>query len=203
MKIAAKIISVLFHPIWMPLFGFWAVMYGDTYAATMHQKIKWLIIVLMALVTVLLPLTSVPLLINFKKIRSIDLDNKNERIIPLMISLLSYLFAIYAFRHLNIRLPYLLLGFLVGAGFTNLFLLVINFWWKISVHMAGIGGMLALLFVVSWVEASLSPWYFVALVGLSGWVASSRLLLNAHTLAQVLAGAALGFGTVLGVMLLF
>lgn len=203
MKIAAKVISTLFHPIWMPAVGFYAIMYGETYVSALHEKIKLLIMAIMVLITIMLPLTSIPLLYNFKRIKSVEMDRRNERIIPMMISLLSYLFVLYAFQYMKIRLPILLLSFLIGVGFTNLMLLVINIWWKISVHMAGVGGMLALLFVVSWFQGFFSPWFFLLALGLSGWVASARLFLGAHNWAQVLGGISLGFLAVTATMLWF
>lgn len=63
--------------------------------------------------------------------------------------------------------------------------LTVTHWWKVSIHCAVAGGLLAVLGVIY------GPWWLagVPVVGLIAW---SRVALDDHTVAQTLTGAVLG-----------
>lgn len=63
-------------------------------------------------------------------------------------------------------------------------IMLITRWWKISTHAFGITGPFAVMFVLF----GLAPLPYVAIVPLVWW---ARVYLRAHTVAQVVAGAAL------------
>jgi membrane-associated phospholipid phosphatase len=83
--------------------------------------------------------------------------------------------------------------FFAGGALACLISTIVNFWWKISAHMAGIGGLLALLWQIDAMELEIisRPWmvaYILIAIILSGLLGSARLLLKRHTLPQVIAG---------------
>jgi membrane-associated phospholipid phosphatase len=79
--------------------------------------------------------------------------------------------------------------------------LIISMFWKISIHMAGIGGITALIIILSVVyRTDMTLLLCIALL-LSGIIASIRLALKAHSPAQLLAGYIVGIMTV-GVFLI-
>jgi membrane-associated phospholipid phosphatase len=72
--------------------------------------------------------------------------------------------------------------------------IVVTFWWKISAHMFGVGGLMGGVMAVSHYVEHVNPHYLImALFLISGLVGSSRLLLKKHTPAQVYTGFLLGF----------
>ena len=81
---------------------------------------------------------------------------------------------------------------LLAASALVLVIVVINLFWKISAHGAGIGGAIGLLFAYRglFLENSLIMLGF--LVVLMGVVGFSRLYLGAHSLSQYLSGTLLG-----------
>jgi len=81
--------------------------------------------------------------------------------------------------------PPLLVWLLAGEVLLVLACLVISKFWKISMHSAVVSGTVAALVIV------LGPWALLAgvAVALVSW---SRVVLRDHTVAQVIAGAALG-----------
>ena len=95
--------------------------------------------------------------------------------------------------------------FMVGSAVTVLLLALINLKWKISAHMAGIGGVVALIYQihVQGLSAFDLLWFLCVSVIVAGLLGSSRMILRRHDMWQVLAGAALGFLCVSLTMSLF
>ena len=98
----------------------------------------------------------------------------------------------------HIHSPRWFIMFALGGALTCLVVLVVNRWWKISAHAAGIGGVVALIYQihVQCLSAFNLLWVFIATILLAGILGTSRLLLKRHTVLQVLAGFAVGFACV-------
>lgn len=89
-----------------------------------------------------------------------------------------------------------MIAFAVGATIAAIITCIVNIWWKISGHCTGMGGLIALSFIITagGIHApEINPMLlFSVIVLLTGIVGSSRLILNRHTLRQVIAGTANG-----------
>ena len=113
-----------------------------------------------------------------------DIPDKGDRTWLLILVIISY--GIGATAFFLLQAPWLLTGLMICYCTNTIIVLVINLWWKISVHAMGIAGpMAAVLFAVG-LPALL-------LLGFLLPVMWSRVYLRRHTLCQVIAGAVLGF----------
>jgi len=85
--------------------------------------------------------------------------------------------------------------FMVGSAITVVMMAMINLKWKISAHMAGIGGIVALVYQlhVQGLSAFDLLWLLCLTVMVAGALGSARLALKRHDLWQVLAGFSVGF----------
>ena len=85
--------------------------------------------------------------------------------------------------------------FMAGSALTVLIMALINLKWKISAHMAGIGGVVALVYQihVQGLSAFNLMWLLCITVVIAGALGSARMALRRHNLLQVLAGAVTGF----------
>ena len=85
-----------------------------------------------------------------------------------------------------------------GAALTALVLMLVNLKWKISAHLAGIGGVVALLYQihVQGLEAFNLFWVICAAIFVAGMLGSSRIILGRHTFPQVAAGFFVGYASV-------
>ena len=85
--------------------------------------------------------------------------------------------------------------FMVGSAVTVLIMALINLKWKISAHMAGIGGVVALVYQihVQGLSAFDLFWMLCITIMVAGLLGSARLVLNRHDAWQVLAGVVVGF----------
>ena len=85
------------------------------------------------------------------------------------------------------------LSLLMGACVALLFSLCINFFWKISAHTLGIGGLLGGIMGVARIHLINPYWGFIIILLAAGLVGTSRIFLKRHTPMQVYAGFCLGF----------
>jgi membrane-associated phospholipid phosphatase len=92
--------------------------------------------------------------------------------------------------------PIALIAMAWGYTFAAAAIMIITRWWKISTHAFGITGPFAAMYMLF----GLAPIPYAIVVPLVWW---ARVYLRAHTLAQVLGGAALGIISTVAVFRLF
>ncbi|MCR5887945.1 hypothetical protein LRS06_09165 [Hymenobacter sp. J193] len=149
------------------------------------------------------PALGTAVLYAFGRVSSLQLGERRQRYGPLLLASLSFGGAAYLVPQLagaHSLLALLLAGMALAVTLT----FIITFWWKISAHGVGMGGALAMLLVLWGQQPALPTTYLSLSAGLvlAAAVAWARLILRAHTKAQVAAGLLLGLGTGLGVILL-
>lgn len=113
-----------------------------------------------------------------------DISNRGDRYTPLVVGIVSYFigFLVCIFLKLDCFITLLLLCYAVNTGVV----LLITTKWKISVHTTGMSGPVgALILLLGPIGAA-----FGVLYPLMIW---SRVLLEKHTMAQAVCGAAQGF----------
>ena len=154
---------------------------------------KLTVILTVFLITAVLPALLFLLLKYLKVIESTSLNGRKERLLPYIIIIVCYVAsAVYLF---SINAPEWLWMFMFGGGCAALVSMLVNFKWKISAHMAGIGGFVALVCRIN----SGGDGVFDLLpvicgaIFIAGILGTSRIAMERHTLWQVLAGAANGF----------
>ena len=191
MKIFFKIISYVFQPLLMPLFGIILLMQTPVFRI-FSSAYHWIVISGTLLFTAVLP--ALPILMMMRKghIRDLFISKREERTMPYLFAILAYVFWVM-FLWRTLQFPMTLLIYAIGCVFSLFAMTLINLRWKISAHLTGIGGLVGAVFGVCYHMAINPVWLFVTVIIISGLVAISRLYLKAHTLGQVIAGYVLGF----------
>jgi membrane-associated phospholipid phosphatase len=110
-------------------------------------------------------------------------SDRAQRAVPLLVALGSV--AAAALLLAIVRAPRELIALVIAMLVGLLVVLIVTRWWKVSIHAAVAGGLLAIFVVL------FGPWALLGLVPLAA-VAWSRTVLDAHTWPQVIVGAALG-----------
>jgi membrane-associated phospholipid phosphatase len=174
----------------MPLVGVFILLTYGGWLNLIPLEGKRYIYVVVALTTLILPLALMPVLLWTKIISSYMLTDKNERRIPLLMMALLYLLGAFILQ--KVDAPVILSLFLNGSSMVVLTVAIFNWQWKISNHMAGIGGLTGMVLAISirWMlneQIILAILFLVA--GLTGY---ARLKEDDHTPGQVYAGYLLG-----------
>ena len=198
MKGAAKFISIIFHPLLIPTFGFLILFNSGTYLSFLDFDFKKMIFIIVVLSTCLIPLSLIPFFLYQKMIFSIHLPEKKARFVPLGITLLLYVFCYMLIR--KVPIPPLYHAFCFASIIAVLLTLAITLKWKISLHMVGLGGLTGLIsFLIFSMRVNLE-FYLIMTVIAAGLAGTSRLFLDAHRPSQLYAGFVLGLLTIPAVM---
>lgn len=182
----AKIISVIFHPVFIPVYGLAIIFSEPTMFLYLPITVKKFLFLIVLINNVLLPLSLLPFLRYRNIISSWSVENRRERNIPLLTTTLLY--SATSFIIMRFPVPVLLKSFFFAVFFVSLVVTVINFWWKISLHSTGAGALTALVLILSLKLYSPLEWYLIWVIIAAGLVLSSRLKLNSHSPQQVWAG---------------
>ena len=201
LKTVAKAISILFHPIWMPLVGTYILLTQSKFLGLIPIEGQHAVYIIVASSTIGLPLLMFPLFWYRNKFKTLEMSAKQERYVPLVIMTVFYYFSFHTLSNLNA--PALLSGFIFGSFISVFIAAIVNVWWKISLHAIGLGGITGLLVVIVLLNQGMPEKIFFQSIIYSGIALSARLYLNQHNMTQVLAGYACGFVSILTTLLLF
>lgn len=197
----AKIISIIFHPLLMPVYGMAIIFSAPTLFGYLPFNVKKLLILILLVNNVLLPLSLLPFFIHRNIISSWTITERKERNYPLIIT--TILYCITSFLINKFHIPVFLKTYIFAASFISLIVTVINFRWKISIHSVGAGALISLVFILSLKMLTPLEWYLISTVVIGGLVLSSRLKLNLHSPQQVWIGLFTGFFGLALFMILF
>ena len=197
----ANLISVLFHPVLIPTYMLVVLLNsGYFYTFGFSGEVKLYLIAFVFIMTCLIPASLMFVLKKTGIIKTIRMNDRQERMIPIAITSVIYYITYYALSKTGILNVYN--RFLLGITVLSLFSLLINFSTKISLHMIAMGGITGALlgFMLNFpVDTAVSVYLFFLLSGLVGY---ARLTISNHTLRQVYNGFMLGFVVMLALFVI-
>jgi len=188
--LAARIVSIVFTPFYLPLVGL-LVLFVLSYLNLYPWAFKLKVVALVYLFTILLPTFLIHLYRRYNGWTPIELGRKERRMVPYVISILCYMACVYLMEQQHI--PHFMASIVIAGLVVQMVCALINMFWKISTHTAGIGGIAGALFVFADVFAFNPVWWFCLLFLVAGLLGSSRMILRQHTLLQVVTGFLVGF----------
>ena len=190
----SKFLSYVLHPLLMPFYAIVLVMNLNTYIAySLSPQLQSIIITLVFVTTGTLPVITAILLLQKGMIKSLEMENVEERRIPFISTALFYIICYYLMSRLPV--PRLLGLMVLGAAITILIAWLLSYRWKVSIHMIGIGGLTGVLFGLSQVLNTELIFIIITIIFISGMLGTARLLVGAHTPAQIYTGYAIGLFT--------
>lgn len=192
MKEAARAISVLLHPILMPVLALWAAMQLDPHLSYfLPPQARLFTLGIVVVMSVVFPSISMLLLRRAGAISSLEMPTREERIAPFVLMLIYYGMTYYMLR--QTRLDGSVLSLYAGVMLALLITTLITFRWKISVHLVGVGGLVGTVAGISEMHGEGLLFWLALSVLMAGILGTARLLTGSHVPAQVYAGGALGF----------
>ncbi|MDY0098529.1 MAG: hypothetical protein RBR81_04960 [Bacteroidales bacterium] len=197
----ARILSFVFHPLFFPIYGLAIIFTAPTFLEYLPASVKRILFMIVLANNVMIPVVMLPLLRNRNIISTYIIDDRNERIIPLV--MLSVLYIITSFVIFRIHVPLIIKSFMFAVTLLTVIVTLITFWWKISIHSMATGSIIAMIIMLSIKMYTPLTWYLVTAILIGGCILSARLLLGSHNPAQVWAGFATGFLGLTAVMLIF
>ncbi len=187
--IAARALSLTFNPFYLPLVGL-VLLFWFTYLDLLPLSYKLTVVALVYLFTILFPTLLIHFYRNYHGWKLFQLGKRERRMVPYIISIVSYFTCCYIMNFF--RIPHFISTLLVTAIFLQTVCAFINVWWKISTHTAAIGAVTGTLIVFSEIFGFYLLWWLCFAIIVSGLVGTSRMILRQHSLSQVLVGYGLG-----------
>lgn len=183
---AAEIISVVFHPIFIPLYGLIIIYSSNTLHSFLPVQLKRMIFILVMANNVVLPMALATVLYARGAIKTFNARDRNERVLLLTFSLLMY--SLTAFLLLRMHVPGLFRAFFIAIAVVTLITLLITIFYRISLHASGIGGLLVLVLFMAGLYHIDMVWQTVAVLLTGSAVLSSRIYLEDHSPTEVWSG---------------
>ena len=196
----ANTLSWVLHPFLLPVY-LMAVLLTMTTFALFSPGVKFYFLWVVMLYAIIIPFLTLGILHSLGRISDFRIDNRRERLLPLLIGTVCYVLCALTFS--KIPSAIFLRKFMLAAACCEAMCFVVSLRWKISLHLTGMGAVVALLVVMNILGVGNMMIPLMVAILLAGALASARLYLGCHNAAQVLAGFCGGFVvTVLAVLFL-
>ena len=192
MKFIARLISFLFHPIFLTSYAAAIIIYANPSTFRYLDVPPDIILIRIVINTLILPALALLMLRGLGLISSFSMYERQGRTLPYITSMFFYFWSTVSFfmdKGMPDSLRILLLGVSIGLSvcfFTNILIL------KVSLHVtAAMSFLVYLAGMYPQSEKDLIFFLILAMLG-AGLVGSSRLILKAHTPKEIAAGYLVG-----------
>ncbi|MDC3050614.1 hypothetical protein OA171_02145, partial [Flavobacteriales bacterium] len=186
-----QVISILGHPIFMPLYAFGLLIYTNPYINMMVSTgSRYFIITILVVFTITLPVITALLFKLFGLIDSVFMKTTKERMWPFIITLIWYYMGYQLFN--KIQVPQSLNLLMIGTISVISVAIIITIRWKISIHMLGIGGVIGAIIGISQRFQFDHSLLLIVLFLFAGLIGYSRLKTKSHNFQQIYIGFIIG-----------
>jgi len=192
LRIAATIISYVFHPVFIPLYVTWFLLYIHPYLfAGFTARDKTNVMLQAFVMFTFFPIITVLLLKGLKFIESFHLSSQKDRIIPLIACGIWYFWIWYVWRNLpDYPAPAIQLALAIWIA-ASLGLMA-NIIMKISLHAMSLGVMVAFIILLAFSQQLSFGFYIAAAVLITGLVCTARFIVSDHTQQEIYGGLIVG-----------
>jgi hypothetical protein len=191
-KRAARIISIIFHPVLMPTYSLLIIFRQSTYFSyTIPPASRIALFSIIILNTFLLPVLISYILVQRGWIKSLEMQKREERILPYFTNFILMLCSSYLI--FKLPLPRVFFHLTLGAAVAVAIAIIINIKWKISIHMIGIGALIGTFFGLSSLVLVDLRMIIILCFIIAGLIGVARITLGAHKPSQIYAGFLAGF----------
>ena len=198
--IAAKILSLLFSPFYLPLLGL-AILLTLTYLSLLPFAYKIGLLFTFWLFTVFIPTMLIRLYRRYQGWSLFEIASKERRAIPYVISIVTYMSCYYFMAALHV--PHFMGSIIIAALVIQVVCAVVNLVMKISTHTAAIGGVAGALVAFAAIFGFNPVWWLCVVLVVGGLVGTSRMILRQHTLGEVVTGFLVGAACAFAAVALF
>lgn len=191
-RLVARVISYLFHPVFVPVYvvAFMVFIHPYLFAGFSPFDKKRAVIMGVVMYT-FFPLVTVGLLKALKFINGVQLKTQKDRVIPLVACGVWYFWIWYVWRNLP-EYPKPAVLFTLAVWISVSLGLLANITMKISLHAIAVGVMLAFIILLAFSQPLNFGIYISVALLVAGVVCTARFIDSDHTPQEIYGGLALG-----------
>ena len=192
MQQLAQLTSYISHPLLVPNFLLYLVIffYNPTLFGGFEAGSRYAFLGICLFITFGGPASYILFLYLKGEINDIYIKDRKKRKLPMILSCVCFAATAYQLEIQNF--PRVICDILWVSAIGVAISYIINLYWKISLHAMGISALCSIIYFLSSSSYYNYNSLFVICVVVAGLVGSARLILNAHSLNQVLAGFFIG-----------
>lgn len=192
LRIFARVLSYVFHPLFIPTYIYFFLTQAFPYEFSgLLRNAAVFRTVVVFINTAFFPGLAIFLLWRLKFINSIFLKTQKERIAPYMIVMVFYWWLWYLSKNFTDQ-PFELRIFFLGIFLTTPVALVLNNFFKISMHAIGVGSAAAFMVILSFSKSGEMNAAIAISLLIAGMVCTARFLVSDHSNRDIYAGLLLG-----------
>jgi len=194
----AHILSYIFHPLFIPLYAAYFLIYihpsyftgfGDH--AYLNGFSKSRVLVQVIINAIMFPFIAVLLLKGLGFIESIFFRKQQDRVLLYITSMIFFFWSYYSLRE-QPDIPRILVSFMFGVFISSSAALIANIYYKVSMHAIAMGGIIGLFLVVMEQHNMLMTGPLFIAILIAGVVCTARLIVSDHTSKEIYAGLLIG-----------
>lgn len=190
-RFVARVISVVFHPLFIPVYISWFLMYNTPLFAGLTSTDKGLLLLRFFVMYTVFPLVTILLAKGLGFVQSIYLRTQKDRIIPYVACGMYYFWMWYVLRNQS-QFPKEFVMLSLAIFIASSLGLIMNSYLKISMHGISLGVMVAFVCIVAFLSAvNFGPYISIALL-IAGAVCTARLINSDHNPFEVYFGLLIG-----------
>ena len=190
-RILAKAISLVFHPLFIPVYISWFLIYLNPLFPAFTAWEKMLLLIRFIVMYVMFPLVTVLLTKGLGFIDSIYLKTQKDRIIPYVACGMYYFWMWYVLRN-QPEMPVQLIQLTMAIFLASSLGLMANSYLKVSMHAIAVGVMVAFMLLLGFSVTANIGFYISIAFFIAGLVCTARLATADHWPLEIYAGLFIG-----------
>ncbi|MBK5270495.1 MAG: hypothetical protein JJE22_05710 [Bacteroidia bacterium] len=191
-RVLAKIISYIFHPVFVPVYVAWFIINIQPYLfAGFGEWKKTTTMIQFLVMYAFFPLVTTFLLKRLDFISSVYLKTQKDRIIPYIICMVYYFWVWYVLYR-QPDYPSAIVQFSLAIFIASILGLMANIYMKISMHAIAVGVMLAFIILQALAGNDGFGVYIAVALLITGLVCTSRFIVSDHTQTEIYGGLFVG-----------
>jgi hypothetical protein len=196
-RIVARVISYLFHPLFIPVYLFLLLLRGNGYLfASFSDLGKLMLLGTFVIMYIMFPLLSVLLLKALGFISSIHLKTQRDRVIPYVVCMIWYWWIWYVMNN-RPEVPRECVILSLAIFLASIGGLMANISMKVSMHAIAAGVMAAFVMLLGFLQDLNFGFYISGSIFLSGAICTARFIDSDHTPREIYFGLFIGIVTLL------
>lgn len=188
---SARVVSVVFHPLFIPLYIIYFLIYKSPVFPGFSDSDKGLLLLRFFVMYTMFPLVTILLVKGLGFISSVYLKTQKDRIIPYIACGMYYFWMWYVLRNQE-EFPRALVMFSLAVFIASSAGLLVNSYLKISMHALSVGVASAFMYLLSFLFEMNMGVYISFTIFISGLVCTARLINGDHYPVEVYSGLFIG-----------
>jgi hypothetical protein len=190
-RIAANIISYVFHPLFIPVYISWFLIFHNPLFPAIGIADKWILLLRFVVMYTVFPLITVLLTKGLGFVQSVFLKTQKDRIIPYVVCGIYYFWMWYVLKN-QPEFPRYFVMLSLAIFLASSLGLIVNSFLKVSMHSISIGVMLTFILLLAFLTDVNYGFYIAIAFLIGGLVCTARLVNADHSPAEVYVGLILG-----------